>query len=78
MCLAELNIPDGDGGGSSGLHARVPRPVPHLTLRGYRGASCTGDVSPQDFIAQSPAEYLDPFPFFLREERFDGWPARCG
>jgi hypothetical protein len=27
MCLAELNIPDGDGGGASGLHARVFRPA---------------------------------------------------
>jgi hypothetical protein len=26
--VADLNVPDADGGGASGLHARVPRPAP--------------------------------------------------
>jgi hypothetical protein len=28
LTVADLNVPDTDGGGASGLHARVPRPVP--------------------------------------------------
>jgi hypothetical protein len=27
LTVADLNVPDADGGGSSGLHARVPRPA---------------------------------------------------
>ena len=26
--MADLNVPDADGGGASGLHARVIRPMP--------------------------------------------------
>jgi hypothetical protein len=28
LSVADLNVPDGDGGGSSGLHARVFHPAP--------------------------------------------------
>jgi hypothetical protein len=28
LTVADLNVPDGDSGGSSGLHARVIRPIP--------------------------------------------------
>jgi hypothetical protein len=55
LTAADQNVPDGDGGGASGLHARVAHPAPPP-------ASAPPSVSPNVGVVAWDAALADLFP----------------
>jgi hypothetical protein len=71
LTVADLNVPDADGGGSSGLHARVPRPVP-------RSASAVAPpaLSPKlGHMACDPRWLMGVRPIVERSPGWVQWPG---